>query len=51
VLFGTDSSNFPRGWRRVIGGAQQTILDELGVERDVAEKIFSRNFERLFPLG
>jgi predicted TIM-barrel fold metal-dependent hydrolase len=49
VVFGTDSSNFPRGWRRVIHGAQQTILDELGVEPDVAAKIFSGNFDRLFP--
>jgi hypothetical protein len=33
----------------VIHGAQQTILDELGVEPDVAAKIFSGNFDRLFP--
>jgi len=48
LLFGTDSSFFPRGWRRVIHGAQQTILHELGVESDVSEKIFSGNFERIF---
>ena len=50
LLFGTDSSYFPRGWRRVIYGAQATALDELGAERDVREKIFHRNFDRLFPL-
>jgi uncharacterized protein len=48
LLFGTDSSFFPRGWRRVIHGAQQTILHEIGAEPDVVEKIFSRNFERVF---
>jgi predicted TIM-barrel fold metal-dependent hydrolase len=48
LLFGTDSSFFPRGWRRVIHGAQRTILDQLGVEANVAAKIFSGNFERVF---
>jgi predicted TIM-barrel fold metal-dependent hydrolase len=48
LIFGTDSSFFPRGWRKVIYGAQRTILDELGVEADTARKIFSGNFERLF---
>jgi predicted TIM-barrel fold metal-dependent hydrolase len=48
LLFGTDSSYFPRGWRRVIMGAQRAILDELGVEPAAREKIFSRNFERVF---
>jgi predicted TIM-barrel fold metal-dependent hydrolase len=49
LLFGTDSSFFPRGWRRVIMGAQRAILDEIGVETDAAEKIFAGNFARLFP--
>lgn len=48
MIFGTDSSFFPRGWRKVIHGAQQTILDELSIEPDTARKIFSGNFERLF---
>ena len=48
LIFGSDSSFFPRGWRRVLYGAQRTVLDELGVEAGVAEKIFSGNFERLF---
>ena len=48
IIFGSDSSHFPRGWRRVIHGAQQTILNELGVEQDVVEKIFGGNFDRLF---
>ena len=50
LVFGTDSSSFPRGWRRVIMGAQRAILDEIGVEGVAQEQIFSRNFERLFAL-
>jgi predicted TIM-barrel fold metal-dependent hydrolase len=50
LLFGTDSSFFPRGWRRVIYGAQRTALDELGVERGTQDKIFGLNFDRIFPL-
>jgi uncharacterized protein len=48
LIFGSDSSFFPRGWRRVLLGAQRTVLDELGVEAAVSEKIFSGNFDRLF---
>lgn len=48
IVFGSDSSFFPRGWRRVIHGAQRAILDELGVEEDAAARIFGGNFERLF---
>jgi len=48
LLFGTDSSFFPRGWRKVIHGAQQAILEEIGAESATARKIFSGNFERLF---
>lgn len=49
LIFGTDSSFFPPGWRRVIYGAQRTILDDLGVERSAAEQIFGGNFDRIFP--
>jgi len=48
LIFGSDSSYFPRGWRRVIYGAQRTVLDEIGAERDTVEKIFAVNFERIF---
>ena len=48
LIFGTDSSFFPRGWRQVIYGAQQTALDELGVEPGVTARIFGGNFERIF---
>jgi hypothetical protein len=49
LIFGSDSSFFPRGWRRVIHGAQRTILDDIGVEPQTADKTFSANFDRLFP--
>jgi predicted TIM-barrel fold metal-dependent hydrolase len=48
LIFGTDSSYFPRGWRRVIHGAQRTALDEIGVEPEAAAKIFGGNFNRIF---
>ena len=49
LLFGTDSSYFPRGWRQTICGAQRTILDEIGVEDEAARRISSGNFDRIFP--
>jgi predicted TIM-barrel fold metal-dependent hydrolase len=49
LIFGTDSSFFPRGWRQVICGAQRTALDELGVEKEARAKIFGGNFDRIFP--
>jgi len=48
LIFGTDSSYFPRGWRRVILGTQQAILDQLGAESPAIERIFSGNFDRVF---
>jgi predicted TIM-barrel fold metal-dependent hydrolase len=50
LIFGSDSSFFPRGWRRVIHGAQRAILEELGAEADTVEQIFSGNFDRVFPM-
>jgi predicted TIM-barrel fold metal-dependent hydrolase len=49
LIFGTDSSLFPPGWRRVIYGAQRTALDELGIEKQSITKIFGENFEKIFP--
>lgn len=48
LIFGTDSSFFPRGWRRVIIGTQRAILDEIGVEPPAQTLIFGGNFDRLF---
>ena len=47
LLFGTDSSFFPRGWQRGIYDSQRQVLDELGVAADVQARIFGGNFVRL----
>ena len=48
LLFGTDSSFFPRGWNREIYERQQTALNAIGVGRQAQGKIFGENFARLF---
>ena len=48
VIFGTDSSFFPRGWNREIYERQQTALNSIGVGKLAQAKIFSENFARLF---
>jgi hypothetical protein len=45
LLFGTDSSFFPRGWQSPIFEAQRRVLQELSVDPD---SYFHGNFERLF---
>ncbi len=50
ILFGTDSSFFPRGWHRAIFEAQRAVLSDLGCEQDVQAAIFGGNFQRVFPL-
>jgi predicted TIM-barrel fold metal-dependent hydrolase len=49
LLFGTDSSFFPRGWQRPIYEQQKAIVESLGVNAADAELIFAGNFNRLFP--
>ena len=49
LLFGSDSSFFPRGWQRSIWETQKTILEGIGVDDLAQENIFSENFNRLFP--
>lgn len=48
LLFGTDSSFFPRGWQRPIFDAQSAVLDELGIGDEDRAKIMGGNFDRLF---
>ena len=48
LLFGTDSSFFPRGWHRAIYDRQKAALDTIGVSPAQQEQIFAGNFERLF---
>jgi uncharacterized protein len=49
LLFGTDSSFFPRGWLAPIYEEQRRILASLDLSDDAAAAIFGGNFERLFP--
>ena len=49
LLFGTDSSFFPRGWQAGIYEEQQRIMNSLGVSVDDRAAIFGGNFDRLFP--
>jgi predicted TIM-barrel fold metal-dependent hydrolase len=49
LLFGSDSSFFPRGWQHATYTAQREILAGLGVAPADQELIFSGNFDRLFP--
>ena len=47
LLFGTDSSFFPRGWHRAVFDAQVAALGELGLASDDARAIFGGNLRRL----
>ena len=51
LLFGTDSSSFPRGWQRSIFEAQQSALEAVGLAETDQQKIFAGNFVRLFGSG
>jgi predicted TIM-barrel fold metal-dependent hydrolase len=51
LLFGTDSSFFPRGWQRVIHETQAAILRKVGLNADEQAQIFGGTFEKLFPGG
>jgi predicted TIM-barrel fold metal-dependent hydrolase len=48
LIFGTDSSFFPRGWHKTIYDQQRTALNAIGVGEPVQKKIFGENFARLF---
>jgi predicted TIM-barrel fold metal-dependent hydrolase len=50
LLFGTDSSFFPRGWQKAVHDRQRAIVRALGVESEAEAAIFGGNFDRLFPL-
>lgn len=51
VIFGSDSSFFPRGWNREIYETQHGLLQTLKVPESQQEQIFSSNFDRLFPVN
>jgi len=47
LLFGTDSSFFPRGWNKAVFDAQVQTLERLGVNGEGARKILGGNLARL----
>ena len=49
LLFGTDSSFFPRGWQQPIYDEQHRIVASLGLNASDKAAIFGGNFDRLFP--
>jgi predicted TIM-barrel fold metal-dependent hydrolase len=51
LLFGTDSSFFPRGWQKGIYDVQCEAMERAGVPAAARDQILSGNFERLFPVG
>ena len=50
LLFGTDSSFFPRGWIASVFDAQVEALDEIGASEEQARAIFGGNLRRLLNL-
>ena len=49
ILFGTDSTSFPRGWRSDVFEARAATLAPL-ISPDAARAIFGGNLARLLPL-
>ncbi len=49
LLFGTDSSFFPRGWQRPVYETQVQAMELAGVGVAARDQILSGNFDRLFP--
>jgi len=47
LLFGTDSSFFPRGWHAAIFQTQAAVLEKLGISGADARLIFGENLRRL----
>jgi predicted TIM-barrel fold metal-dependent hydrolase len=48
VLFGTDSSFFPRGWQRAVYDEQTAALESLELDEASRAMILGGNFDRLF---
>jgi hypothetical protein len=49
LLFGTDSSFFPRGWQKSVFDAQKAAIATLGRTAEDQALVFGGNFDRLFP--
>jgi uncharacterized protein len=51
LLFGSDSSFFPRGWHAAIFDAQAAALEKAGASETEARAIFGGNLRRVLGLG
>jgi uncharacterized protein len=51
LLFGTDSSYFPRGWQLDLMETQWSALSAAGASDSQIADVMFGNFQRLFPLG
>lgn len=51
LMFGSDSSFFPRGWNAAVFEAQSKALYELGVSDRDARRIFAGTYQELFREG
>ena len=49
IVFGTDSTLFPRGWRNGIYERQLAVCNELGLTQEQIDGIFYKNLEKLIP--
>jgi predicted TIM-barrel fold metal-dependent hydrolase len=48
ILFGTDSSYFPRGWQKGVYAAQTTAMKSAGASETDRQLIIGGNFDRIF---
>ena len=48
LLFGTDSSFFPRGWQKSVADTQRAALGAIGADEGTQTRIFGGNFDRIF---
>jgi predicted TIM-barrel fold metal-dependent hydrolase len=51
LLFGTDSSFFPRGWQKSVYETQKATFAAAGHTADDEARVFGGNFDRLFPIA
>lgn len=51
ILFGTDSSFFPRGWQQPLFDIQQEVFDTLELIPSHRDAILSNNFNRIFGIN
>lgn len=51
LLFGTDSSFFPRGWHAQVFEIQAAVLKELGISEADAALIFGHNLQKLLSVS